>query len=51
MLQVSPSRMSVPEHSSGPFGDDIPGTWLDLDGVFEYLSVHGLGWKDIHAAR
>ena len=45
-----PFTHEFPEHSSGPFGDDIPGPWLDLDEVFEYLSVHGLGWKDIHAA-
>lgn len=40
-----------PGHSSGPFGDDIPGPWLNVDEVFGYLTVHGLGWKDIHAAR
>ena len=46
-----PFTHEFPEHSSGPFGDDIPGPWLDLDEVLEYLSVHSVGWKDIHAAR
>ena len=37
-------------NSSGPFGNDIPGPWLNSDEVFAYLVRHGLGWKDIHAA-
>ncbi len=37
-------------HSSGPFGQDIPGNWMTADEVFAYLARYGLGWKDIHAA-
>lgn len=36
--------------SSGPFGDDIPGPWLNVDDVFQHLARHGVGWKDIHAS-
>ena len=36
---------------SGPFGDDLPGSWLDADQVFDYLARYGLGWKDLHASR
>ena len=39
-----------PKGSSGPFGDDIPGPWLNLDDTFDYLARHGVGWKDIHAS-
>ena len=38
-------------NAAGPFGDDIPGPWLNADQVFEYLTVYGLGWKDIHASH
>jgi FkbM family methyltransferase len=44
-------RHNFPEHSSGPFGDDLPGTWMDIDDTFRYLCQFGLGWKDIHARR
>lgn len=39
-----------PFDSSGPFGDDLPGPWLDKDEVLTRLLAHGLGWIDIHAA-
>ena len=42
---------SFPDHSSGPFGDDLAGEWMSADEVFHYLSEYGLGWKDIHASR
>lgn len=35
--------------SSGPFGEDVPGSWLNkLDGLSSLLDV-GLGWVDLHA--
>ena len=42
---------SFPEGTAtGPFGDDLPGPWLDCDAVFRYFSQFGLGWKDLHAS-
>lgn len=38
-------------HSSGPFGDDIKGKWLNANDFFERLAENGLGWKDIHAKK
>ncbi len=35
--------------SAGPFGEDIPGDWIDADKIFDHLRRHGMGWKDIHA--
>jgi FkbM family methyltransferase len=40
-----------PDHSAGPFGDDLPEPWLDPDAMFQALATVGLGWKDIHAAQ
>jgi FkbM family methyltransferase len=40
-----------PPHSSGPFGDDLPGKWMNAEEAFRYLCEYGLGWKDIHASR
>jgi FkbM family methyltransferase len=41
---------SFPRHSAGPFGNDIFGEWMDKATMLRYLSMHGLGWKDIHAS-
>jgi FkbM family methyltransferase len=37
--------------SSGPFGEDIPGEWLDKDQALRRLLEVGLGWVDLHAWR
>lgn len=42
---------SFPEHSAGPFGDDIAGEWMNADDLFDVLAKKKLGWKDIHATR
>ena len=42
---------SFPAHSAGPFGDDLPGSWLSPNQLFEILATVKLGWKDIHAAQ
>jgi FkbM family methyltransferase len=42
---------SFPEHSAGPFGEDIAGPWMSKDNFFRVLGFAGLGWKDIHASR
>lgn len=47
----SSERYSFPPHSAGPFGDDIPGEWLNADDLFALLAKAGLGWKDIHATH
>jgi FkbM family methyltransferase len=44
-------KFDFPDHSSGPFGEDIPGPWLDKTRLLHELLERGLGWKDIHAMR
>jgi FkbM family methyltransferase len=41
---------AFPWGASGPWGEDIPGPWLNADDTFAYLAEYGLGWKDVHAA-
>lgn len=41
---------SFPQHSAGPFGNDIFGEWMDKSTLLRYLSLQGLGWRDIHAS-
>lgn len=40
-----------PMGSCGPFGDDVPGSYVSAQTMFDYLREHGTGWIDIHAAR
>jgi FkbM family methyltransferase len=42
---------SFPTQSAGPFGDDIPGAWMNEDDLFELLAKKGMGWRDIHATN
>mgnify|MGYP001182874807 FL=1 len=42
---------SFPNHSAGPFGNDISGPWMTPNNFFQLLGLVGLGWKDIHASR
>jgi FkbM family methyltransferase len=44
-------RYSFPQHSAGPFGEDVLGDWLAADKFFSLLAIEGLGWKDIHATN
>lgn len=44
-------QYSFPEHSAGPFGEDIAGPWMTRNNFFRVLSYAGLGWRDIHASR
>jgi len=37
-------------HSSGPYGDDIPGDYYDKNSILTYFLNKGLGWKDIHCS-
>jgi FkbM family methyltransferase len=48
-LDGSPSVYSFPKDAAGPFGDDLPGAWLDSQEFFKLLRVEGPGWYDIHA--
>jgi len=34
-------------HSSGPFGNDIKGKWINKTSLITYFINNGLGWKDI----
>lgn len=38
-------------HSSGPFGNDVTGPWMDRALFLRYLAHVGPGWIDIHASR
>jgi FkbM family methyltransferase len=38
-----------PAHSAGPFGEDLPGAWLDKDAILQAWLVRGDGWFDLHA--
>jgi FkbM family methyltransferase len=42
---------SFPNHSAGPFGEDIKSPWMTSEHFFELLAYEGLGWKDIHATN
>ena len=42
--------ISFPQHSAGPFGNDINGGWMSEDNFYRLLAYKGLGWKDIHAS-
>ena len=35
-------------HSSGPYGDDIPGNYYSKNSILPYFLNNGLGWKDVH---
>ena len=39
-----------PDHSSGPFGDDIPGEWLSGNRFLRTFAVEGFGWVDLHCS-
>ena len=45
----SPTTVSFPRYSSGPFGDDLHGEWMDKDTIRKAILLEGLGWKDLHA--
>jgi FkbM family methyltransferase len=42
-------------HSSGPFGDDLPTPWVDIEPLcaewFVRQSLHGGTWCDVHAMK
>jgi hypothetical protein len=42
-------EFTFPEHSAGPFGDDVIGGWFDSGDLFRILGYIGMGWRDIHA--
>jgi len=42
---------SFARHSAGPFGNDLPGPWLDTATMAGLLGPVGPGWKDLHASR
>jgi hypothetical protein len=42
---------SFPNHSAGPFGEDVLGGWMTANNFFRLLGLAGLGWKDIHATN
>jgi len=37
-------------HSSGPYGDDIPGDYYGKNSILTYFLNNGLGWIDIHCS-
>jgi FkbM family methyltransferase len=46
---AGPTTYSFPDHSAGPFGDDVDGPWMTASNFFYLLAFERLGWKDIHA--
>jgi hypothetical protein len=46
-------KYTFPRHSSGPFGEDLPTPWQDVQRVAaEWLhrrALFGAGWYDVHA--
>jgi hypothetical protein len=47
---VNNTRYIFPQHSAGPFGNDIDGHWLEKSNFCFLLSVIGFGAKDIHCS-
>jgi FkbM family methyltransferase len=47
----STGLVSFPDHSAGPFGNDIPGAWLNISDFMNLIALEGMGWKDIHCSR
>lgn len=43
-------RLSFPKHSAGPFGEDLPGPWMDRASLLEAIGRTGLGWVDVHGS-
>ena len=41
-------RVTFARHSAGPFGDDIPGHWLNRSSLVQQFGYFGPGWIDIH---
>jgi len=48
-LNKTIEKFSFKQHSSGPFGDDIAGEWMDKRIFLDYFLLKRFGWKDIHA--
>jgi FkbM family methyltransferase len=49
-------RYGFPDHSSGPFGEDLPAEWLNIEQVcaqwitrHSLYSLHSFDWYDVHA--
>lgn len=40
---------SFPEHSAGPYGDDLPQPWVGVEAAYDTISLIGPGWWDLHA--
>jgi len=38
-------------HSSGPWGEDVPGPWLSRRALALYIFLAGTGWKDVQASH
>jgi FkbM family methyltransferase len=38
------------KHSSGPYGDDIPGDYYEKKSILPYFFLNGLGWTDLHCS-
>lgn len=49
-LNGQPAQFSFPWHSSGPIGEDLPGSWYSLKDARKILALVGPGWVDIHSS-
>ena len=40
-----------PDHAAGPYGEDLPGPWLDKNAILTDWLARGEGWFDLHARK
>lgn len=45
-----PLELSLGRQTSGRFGNDLPGEWLNIDSFFHFLALNGEKGIDIHAS-
>ena len=43
-------KFSFPKNSSGPFGNDILGKWMNKRNYIKFMYYKKEGWRDIHAS-
>ncbi len=43
-------KFSFPKNSSGPFGNDILGKWMNKRNYIKFMDYKKEGWRDIHAS-
>ena len=44
------NKYSFPKNSSGPFGNEIYGAWINKENFAELMEFKSWGWRDIHCS-